>query len=258
MSVDRREFLKLAGLSAALGIVGKTASEALAQGLPDPAAYDRPLTAGRWAMVIDLRRWTEDDARACVAACHREHNVPAFDNPKDEIKWMWTEHFAHAFPDFEGQILASEVEHVPVPLLCNHCDNPPCTRVCPTQATWKRESDGLVMMDWHRCIGCRYCIAACPYGSRSFNWRDPRPHIQGELNRTYPTRERGVVEKCTFCEERLAVGREPACVEACASGAMVFGDLEDPRSEVRRLLEENFAIRRKPGLGTRPEVYYLV
>ena len=114
------------------------------------------------------------------------------------------------------------------------------------------------MMDQHRCIGCRFCMAACPYGARSFNWGDPRPHIKGELNHEYPTRERGVVEKCTFCEERLAEGEEPACVAACKSGAMTFGDLEDPDSEVRRLLEENFTIRRKPELGTHPEIYYIV
>jgi molybdopterin-containing oxidoreductase family iron-sulfur binding subunit len=168
------------------------------------------------------------------------------------------ENFEHAFPSHENHYLSEKLHHQDFPLLCNHCDNPPCTRVCPTQATWKRDKDGIVMMDWHRCIGCRYCIAACPYGSRSFNWRDPRPHIPGELNHAFPTRERGVVEKCTFCEERLAQGKQPACVEACRSGAIAFGDLEDPDSKVRHLLKENFTIRRKPGLGTQPEVYYIV
>jgi len=113
------------------------------------------------------------------------------------------------------------------------------------------------MMDMHRCIGCRYCIAACPYGSRSFNWRDPRPFIKN-LNKEYPTRTRGVVEKCNFCAERLAKGLHPACVDACEEKALVFGDLEDPESEVRALLRENYAIRRKPALGTNPEVYYIV
>ena len=113
------------------------------------------------------------------------------------------------------------------------------------------------MMDWHRCIGCRYCILACPYGARSFNWRDPRPHIK-ETNPDYPTRMRGVVEKCTFCEERLARGELPACVTACDKGALAFGDLEDPHSEVRKLLEDRFSIRRRAGLGTQPEVFYLV
>ena len=113
------------------------------------------------------------------------------------------------------------------------------------------------MMDWHRCIGCRYCVLACPYGSRSFNWRDPRPFIE-ETKPDFPTRSRGVVEKCTFCEERLARGIQPACVEACKEKALIFGDLEDPDSEVRSLLKDRFTIRRKPGLGTQPEVYYMV
>jgi molybdopterin-containing oxidoreductase family iron-sulfur binding subunit len=145
---------------------------------------------------------------------------------------------------------------MPVLVFCNHCDNPPCVRVCPTKATWKRE-DGIVMMDWHRCIGCRYCVAGCPYGSRSFNWVEPRPHIKS-LNPEFPTRTKGVVEKCTFCEERLAKGQGPACVSACREKAMVFGNLNDPASEVRELLRVRYSIRRKPQLGTQPEVYYLV
>jgi Fe-S-cluster-containing dehydrogenase component len=257
MSVDRRKFLKLAGLSTVLGVAGKAPLGALAAG-PDPSVYEHPLTAKRWAMVIDLRKWTAQDSRDCIRACHREHNVPAFDNRKDEVKWMWVEDFEHSFPTEENHYLTENLHGKQIPLLCNHCDNPPCTRVCPTKATWKRKEDGIVMMDWHRCIGCRYCVAACPYGSRSFNWRDPRPHIKEPLNRQYPTRQRGVVEKCTFCEERLARGQLPACVEACQSGALVFGDLEDARSEVRQLLQEHFTIRRKPGLGTQPEVYYIV
>jgi Fe-S-cluster-containing dehydrogenase component len=259
MSVDRRKFLKLAGASTLIGLGGRKALEALpalAQG-PAPAEYERPLEAKRWAMVIDLRRWTKEDAAACIRACHEAHNVPSLPDPDEEIRWMWTDDFEHAFPTQENHYLAERFEQLPIPMLCNHCDNPPCTRVCPTQATWKRKQDGVVMMDWHRCIGCRYCVAACPYGSRTFNWRDPRPYIE-DIRADYPTRERGVVEKCTFCEERLARGQLPACVEACPSGAMTFGDLQEVGSPVRRLLEENFAIRRKPGLGTQPEVYYLV
>jgi molybdopterin-containing oxidoreductase family iron-sulfur binding subunit len=152
--------------------------------------------------------------------------------------------------------MAHDMQHEEVLVFCNHCHNPPCTRVCPTQATWKRE-DGIVMMDWHRCIGCRYCIVACPYGSRSFNWRDPRPSIK-EIQAEFPTRSRGVVEKCTFCDERLATGRLPACVEACKNRCLLFGDLEDADSPVREILRTRHAIRRKPGLGTQPEVYYLV
>jgi molybdopterin-containing oxidoreductase family iron-sulfur binding subunit len=113
------------------------------------------------------------------------------------------------------------------------------------------------MMDWHRCIGCRYCIAACPYGSRSFNWIDPRPYVK-HLTSEFPTRSKGVVEKCTFCAERLAQGKPPACVAACEANALLFGDLEDPSSPAREALRSGYTIRRKAELGTMPEVYYIV
>ncbi|HSC71078.1 MAG TPA: 4Fe-4S dicluster domain-containing protein, partial [Candidatus Methylomirabilis sp.] len=177
----------------------------------------------------------------------------AIADPAREVKWIWKAPFAKVFPA-ESEYAA--LKDVQVPVLCNHCDNPPCVRVCPTAATWKRE-DGIVMMDWHRCIGCRYCVAGCPYGSRSFNWRDPRPHIQA-LNPAFPTRSKGVVEKCNLCEERLARGEPPACVAACEEKALVFGNLEDPGSAVRQLLRTRYTIRRRPELGTRPAIYYLV
>lgn len=276
MIVDRRKFIKAAGI-AALGVAGLPASRLLAGGenatAPvegaagtaaaeaeslDAAAYQHPLTARRWAMVVDLRKCRrEKGCTLCIDACHHEHNVPDFGNAKDEIKWIWKDTARHAFPEQEHEYWDEAVKQGPALLLCNHCDNPPCVRVCPTQATFRREEDGIVMMDWHRCIGCRYCVVACPYGSRSFNWRDPRPFID-DVQPDFPTRMRGVVEKCTFCEERLARGQLPACVEACKAGALLFGDLEDPESEVRRALRENFAIRRKPALGTQPEVYYIV
>jgi molybdopterin-containing oxidoreductase family iron-sulfur binding subunit len=113
------------------------------------------------------------------------------------------------------------------------------------------------MMDYHRCIGCRFCMAACPYGARSMNYRDPRPLIR-KINPNFPTRTKGVVEKCNFCEERLSRGILPACVLACGESALIFGDMEDRRSEVRRLLDGRFSIRRKPQLGTKPQVYYLL
>ena len=264
MGVDRRKFLKVAGLTA-LAAAGKPL-KALADStdvipeekVPSVDNYDSPLTAKRWAMVIDLKKCREKEScQDCMIACHKSHNVPEFDNPKDEIKWIWKEKFEHAFHEQENEYLEEAALHSHIPLLCNHCDHPPCAKVCPTNATWKREEDGIVMMDWHRCIGCRYCIAACPYGSRSFNWRDPRSFID-EINPDYPTRMRGVVEKCTFCDEQLAVGKPPLCVAACKEGAMAFGDLEDAESDVRKLLQGRFSIRRKTGLGTQPEVYYLV
>jgi len=255
MGIDRRNFLKVSGLTA-LGLASGAATNSLASG--GEKASQKGGTEKRWAMVIDLKKCHEqENCNDCIKACHLTHNVPEFDNRKDEVKWMWKDSFEHAFHEQEHHFLEEDITENPVLLLCNHCDNPPCTRVCPTKATWKRKSDGLVMMDWHRCIGCRYCVVACPYGSRSFNWRDPRPHIK-DMQPDFPTRTRGVVEKCTFCERRLSQGKLPACVEACKHGALHFGDLEDPDSTVIKVLSERFSIRRKPGLGTEPEVYYLV
>jgi len=255
--MNRKGFLRLAGLSL-MALAGKRAAAALVtteQNTTPPAAG--ALTARRWAMVMDVRKCLKDEGcDKCLQACHQSHNVPTLADPRHDIKWIWKEPFKQAFVSAESAYANVEFADRPTLVFCNHCNEPPCVRVCPTQATWKR-GDGLVMMDWHRCIGCRYCMAACPYGSRSFNWQDPRPHIR-QINSDYPTRTRGVVEKCTFCEERLAKGQSPACVEACEEKALVFGDLEDPGSEVRELLRSHFALRRKPELGTQPEVYYIL
>jgi [DsrC]-trisulfide reductase subunit O len=255
MEFNRRDFLRIAGLSAAAGVVSGQTHEAAAAKLPQ----ESPITGKRWAMVVDLKKCQhEKGCHKCSDACHGVHNVPDFSsNPKHEVKWIWKESFAHALTEHTHQYMGEELKHAKLPVLCNHCENPPCTRVCPTKATWKRTQDGIVMMDWHRCIGCRYCIAACPYGSRSFNWKNPREGIE-KISSEFPTRSTGVVEKCTFCEERLAKGQMPACVEACDKGALVFGDLSDPDSEVRKLLREKFTVRRKPGLGTQPQVYYII
>jgi len=257
MPLDRRRFCKLAGMSV-IGIAGATTTADNASEASDSAEIiAEPILGKRWAMVVDMKACRKQDGcRDCILACHEEHNVPDFGNPKDEVKWIWKEPYAEAFPNQKHKHMAEDMLHEELLVFCNHCDNPPCVRVCPTQATWKRD-DGIVMMDWHRCIGCRYCVAACPYGSRSFNWRDPRPFIE-KTNPGFPTRSRGVVEKCTFCDERLAKGKLPACVEACETKCLVFGDLEDPDSEVREILHKRHSIRRKPGLGTQPEVYYLV
>jgi len=263
MGVDRREFLKIAGLSALLGAGGKAAFELLAPGELEAAV---PIMKGkRWAMIIDMRRITDEIMDACARACHRIHNVPQFGNPKVEIKWMWQEVYEHAFPDQENEYADDDTREKQFLLLCNHCSNPPCCRVCPTGATWQRE-DGIVMMDWHRCIGCRFCMAGCPYGSRSFNWGDPRKAPKAlnpgfPTNPEFPTRTKGVVEKCTFCDERLARGELPLCVETAnrmKKDVLIFGDLADPDSNVRKTLRKQFTIRRKPELGTSPNVFYII
>ncbi len=255
MGVDRRKFLKIAGLGA-VGLACKPATDLFAKVV---LSEHSPLAGKRLAMVIDLRKCRQqDDCTACIDACHQVHNVPTeFDTAKHEVKWIWKDQFDYAFPEQDNPFVHKRFERTPVLMLCNHCDDPPCVKVCPTQATWKRPEDGIVMMDWHRCIGCRYCIAACPYGSRSFNWGDPREGLE-EINPDFPTRMRGVVEKCTFCEERVVKGLLPVCVEACPVNAITFGDLDDPRSKVRRLVRRYFTLRRKPELGTHPQIYYIV
>lgn len=257
MSMDRRDFLKLAGLST----VGIGAGWVMSRPGDFLEASQFLQTKGllhakQWAMVVDIRKFkTAEDYKKVIDACHRIHNVPDLGNPKDEVKWIWSDSFDHAFPGQESEYMPEEMKHKQFVLLCNHCENPPCVRVCPTKATFKRK-DGITMQDLHRCIGCRYCMAACPFGARSFNYRDPRPFVK-EPNAEYPTRMIGVVEKCTFCEERLAKGLMPACVEA-SNGALIFGDITDLNSEVRKALANNYTIRRKSELGTRPSVYYIL
>ena len=262
---SRRDFLKIAGLSAfALGTASALtlASAGKAGAVPAGTApvkgtyTNEPdaLHAKRWAMVIDTRKFNKpEDFQRVIDACHHAHNVPDIPG-KQDIKWIWTDKYAHVFPDDPNAYLPEKFVHGDFILMCNHCENPPCVRVCPTGATFKRE-DGIVVMDPHRCIGCRFCMAGCPFGARSFNFRDPQPFVK-DVNQEFPMRTRGVVEKCTFCTERLAQGKLPACVEA-SEGAMIFGDLNDPGSPVRKALSENFTIRRKPSLGTQPGVYYI-
>ena len=262
MDESKRRFLRVAGVSA-LGIgwcvpVARAVAAAFQMGVSEHAKR-----ASRWAMVVDVPKCLAAQERGCTACsevCHSVHNVPKIDSSRQEIKWIWQEHIEHAFPEqADPRYLPTRLAGKKVPVLCNHCDHPPCVRVCPTQATFRRD-DGLVMMDQHRCVGCRYCIAACPYGARSFNWSDPRKHLDPRTVRaSYPTRTKGVVEKCTFCAARLARGGEPACVEACrAKGprALAFGDLAS--DEIAGLLRSNHTIRRKPGLGTLPHVFYIV
>ena len=251
MSLGRRSFLGGAAASAL------TLAAWLARGSAATSPQDATASPTRWALVLDpLKCSKADGCTDCIAACEKAHNVPHLPNPAHEVKWVWREPFAKVFPGQTGEYTQENLRDRRVLVLCNHCDNPPCVRVCPTQATWKR-ADGIVMMDWHRCIGCRYCVAGCPYGSRSFNWQDPRPYLS-TVNPAFPTRTKGVVEKCNLCEERLSAGQPPACVSACPEKALVFGNLLDAQSEVRSLLRTRYAIRRRPELGTGPAVYYLV
>ena len=263
MATTRREFLKTAGLSTVGLVFPLLPSLALAQaGIPAAGSLSPvapgplpALKARRWTMTVEPRK-CRPACTDCITACHLEHNVPDFKNPKDDVHWISLERVGHVFPAEAHPHLPDIIRGLSLPVLCNHCENPPCVRVCPTQATFKR-ADGIVMMDYHRCIGCRFCMAACPYGSRSMNYRDPRPFIR-KINPAFPTRTKGVVEKCNFCEERLARGMLPACVIACKDKALAFGDLEDSRSDVRRILGKGLSLRRRAELGTGPQVYYIL
>jgi Fe-S-cluster-containing dehydrogenase component len=253
MKITRKDFLLCSGL----GLAAMGANKAVTV-VTEPARAATPTKAvKRLGLVVDLQKCRQDlGCKDCISACNLAHNIPQL--PREhEVKWIWNQPFETVFPMAQTDYTRLAYAGHPIPVLCNHCESPPCVRVCPTQATWKRKDDGIVMMDWHRCIGCRYCMAACPYGSRSFNWQDPRPAI-AVLNPDFPTRTKGVVEKCNFCEERLALGKKPACIEACPEKAMVFGDLADPESEPRKILRARLGVQRQPELGTGPSVYYLV
>jgi molybdopterin-containing oxidoreductase family iron-sulfur binding subunit len=148
-----------------------------------------------------------------------------------------------------------------MPVQCFQCENPPCVAACPVKATWK-EVDGIVVIDYNWCIGCRFCLTACPYWARRFNWAEPvipkeeiNPVTHYLSNRP---RSKGVMEKCTFCLQRTRKGRLPACHEACPNGARVFGNLLDPESEIRHVLENKTVFRLKEELNTEPKFWYYV
>ena len=143
-----------------------------------------------------------------------------------------------------------------LPIACQHCENPACLKVCPTGATYKDEM-GRVEVDYDKCIGCRMCMAACPYNARVFNWEEPRRDPDFNYgDKDVPVRPKGVAEKCTMCKERTDRGEEPMCVRCCLSKARVFGDLDDPDSEISRILRERRSTRLLEEKGTEPQIYY--
>lgn len=146
------------------------------------------------------------------------------------------------------------------PVACQHCDNPACEKVCPVGATYKDPETGVVRQDYDKCIGCRMCMGACPYtGVRSFNWEEPKFHIEHRIgDPEAPEHQAHTVEKCTMCVQRIAGGEEPRCVEVCVGRARFWGDLDDPDSEVSRLIASREYKQLLPEEGTKPSVYYLV
>jgi molybdopterin-containing oxidoreductase family iron-sulfur binding subunit len=197
--------------------------------------------------------------RDCVHACVQENNlsrdtqyIRVVEMPDGSVDLLHGDHYYAA-------------EHVPrenhyyLPMQCMQCDEPPCVKACPVEATWT-EPDGIVVVDYDWCIGCRYCMSACPYQARHFNWGKPdlpaqeiNPDTHYLGNRPRP---KGVVEKCHFCVQRTREGRQPACQEACPTGARIFGNLLDPNSEIRYVLEHKAVFRLKEELGTEPKFWY--
>jgi Fe-S-cluster-containing dehydrogenase component len=252
--IERRDFLKL------MGVAGFTTSVALAVTSPlvsggRAAAAEGTDGQRHWGMVIDLSKCI--GCKYCVYACQAVNDVP--DN------MQWNVHLLDETP-------TGDVFHMTRP--CMHCDEPPCATVCPTGATYRRE-DALVVIDYDKCIGCRYCMVACPYDARTFNWVD---HTKEErLNQYQPNygetevarRPRGVVEKCTFCRHRIDRGLRngltpgvhraatPACVNICPVGARTFGDLNNPDSKVSQIIATTPTFRLREELGTKPNVYYV-
>jgi molybdopterin-containing oxidoreductase family iron-sulfur binding subunit len=196
----------------------------------------------------------------CVKACITENNQ----DRRTHIAYIRIhEHengqvdFSHSTDEFAHEVPAAG--HFYIGTQCMQCDNPPCVDVCPVKATWK-EPDGIVVVDYNWCIGCRYCMAACPYDARRFNWAAPQvPESELNPNQHYlgnRVRNKGVVEKCTYCIQRSREGKNPACVEACPTGARVFGNLLDPDSEIRWILKNKKVFRLKEDLGTDPKFWY--
>ncbi len=220
-----------------------------------------PMENVEFGYALDLSRCI--GCRRCVYACVKENNqsrdpqvhwIKVLEFKKDE-KWL----------DLEASNRYYNPETVPqkdrfyVPVQCQQCKNPPCVKVCPVSATWK-EPDGMIVVDYNWCIGCRYCMAACPYEARAFNWGKPNiPKEELNPNMHYlgnRPRYKGIVEKCTFCIQRSREGRYPACVEACPVGARKFGNLLDPKSEIRYILKNFRVFRFKEHLGTNPKFFY--
>lgn len=225
--------------------------------------------SARYGMAIDLDRCT--GCGACMIACAVENNVPpanAEATPRTGITWMRVYQISNGAPFPESRAAF-------IPVMCQQCGkDTPCAAVCPQEAVEADPATGIVDQMPQRCLGCRYCMAACPYHARYFNWWDPKwpAGMAQTLNPGVATRMRGVVEKCNFCHGRLhearakaaAEGRRdlrqgeylPACAEACPAAAIVFGDLNDPLSEVSRLARDRNSFRILERLGTEPKIYY--
>jgi Fe-S-cluster-containing dehydrogenase component len=221
----------------------------------------------KWGMVIDLDRCT--GCEACVVACHAENNIGTAG--ADQASRGRAKHWIRVERYWEGEFPNARVRFQPV--LCQQCDDAPCEPVCPTYASY-HTAEGLNAQVYNRCIGTRFCANACPYEVRFLNFYNPQwdKPLNLQLNPDVSVRSVGIMEKCTFCVQRIRAAEiqaegekrelkdgefNPACVQSCAPKAMVFGDLNDPNSEVSRLARSNRATKLLAELGTKPSVSYL-
>jgi len=234
---SRRDFLKTSvATTAGLTVLGSGLS------LKTFAGATPVTDAKRWGMLIDTKGLDSASIETMVNACKNENGWGSEVKSNDAQQADWIKNIT------VKDRATGKVDSLP--MMCQHCEEPPCVDVCPTNASMKRE-DGIVLVDKHRCIGCRFCMMACPYGSRSFVHEDITDQKE------YMPRGKGTVESCTMCVHRVDNGGTPACVEA-SNGAIVFGDLNDPNSEVSQVLKSHFTIQRKPALGTKPSVFYII
>jgi len=235
---SRRRWLK--GSSAAALVT--VAPGVLLWQAPLAREADEPVTSKvRWGMLVYTTR-CNDNCSACVSACASENGLTGHGRPETDAQWIR-----------KLMLRNPETGHTrSLPMMCQHCEHPPCVDVCPTGASFKR-ADGIVLVDKHTCIGCRYCMMACPYKARSFiheDLTDQKPHAP---------RGKGTVESCTLCVHRVDAGGIPACVEACENTghqALVFGDLNDPESLISRKLRTLGATQIRADLGTNPGIHY--
>ncbi|MFW2373535.1 MAG: sulfate reduction electron transfer complex DsrMKJOP subunit DsrO [Gammaproteobacteria bacterium] len=239
INFSRRTFVeKTATTAAGISIAPGIFLNQVAQAKPaDQAVTD----AVRWGMLIDTNKCASG-CTACVSACAEENGIKSHGRPETDQVWIR-----------KVKLRDTQTGHVTsLPMLCQHCESPPCVDVCPTGASFKRV-DGIVLVDRHICIGCRYCMMACPYKARSF------AHEVVEDPKDFAPRGKGTVESCTFCVHRVDEGGTPACVEACTEaehGAMLFGDLKDPNSEISKQLEKQGGKQIRADLGLNTGVRY--
>lgn len=219
-----------------------------------PVYYADPAGKQKWAMVIDVKACI--GCRKCVYACVRENNI----GRNSGFTYIQVLEMEPGAMELEGAKIdyeeGGQKDKWYLPIQCMQCAKPSCVYGCPVKATWK-EPDGIVVIDYNKCIACRNCMVTCPYFARHFNWVDP--HVpEKEINPKVPLEDKkSVVEKCTFCIQRTRNGMTTACTEACPVGARKFGDLNDPNSDVSVLLRTRRAFRLKEELGNEPMIWYV-